>query len=68
MRRLLPILAILAVLPSVAFAGHGDAGDPGLNFTPYSVFTPVSIQVIDVEADQALDGESTDEATDPLQE
>lgn len=42
MKRLLPILALLALLPGLAFAGHGNEGDPGLNLTPNSITAPVA--------------------------
>lgn len=56
MKRLLPILAVLALVPGLAFAGHGDVGDPGVNITPFSsapVETPVLEEADAVEADAA---------------
>lgn len=44
MKRLLPILAILALLPGLAFAGHGNEGDPGLNSMALPTDDPIVLE------------------------
>lgn len=51
MKRFLPILALLALLPSLAFAAHGSEWDPGVN----SAGTGPVIQYCEIEVKREIE-------------